>query len=96
MSPSHDLLPGDRTPPVTGIAVVKSWGPPVEVLIVASKGTGVVLIDDVAAQGTEVPTWELVSVTKNAINLKCSCGKPGCTREAVYTRKVRGHHPQAR
>jgi len=94
--PSHDLLPGDRAPMTTGIAVVKSWGPPVEVLIVASKGTGVVLIDDVSQEGTERPIWELVSVTKNAIELKCACGKPGCTSTATYARKVRGHHPQAR
>lgn len=94
--PSHDLLPGDRSPAVQGIAVVKSWGPPVETIIVAAKGNGIVFIDNAAATGMETPTWELVEVTKNSVRLRCPCHKPGCTREAVYRRVIKGQHPQSR
>lgn len=94
--PSHDLLPGDRSPAVQGIGVITNWGPPVQVMLVASKGTGLVIIDDTATEGTERPIWELVKVTKTALHLKCACGKPHCTRTESWKRVIKGHHPQSR
>lgn len=92
--PSHDLLPGSPTPQVAGIAVVKSWGPPVETVIVAAKGTGIIFLPEAKDTGVETLIWELAKVTKNEIHLVCPCHQPGCTREAVYKRTIKGHHPQ--
>ena len=38
--------------------------------------------------------WVLVSVTAKALNLKCDCTVPGCTRTARYVAKYAGVHPQ--